>query len=83
VLRFRLPDGRVVETEGRMGTSAVTVRTGQQVTVLYDPAQPTRARVEGPFGGGAALAHGCIGSLGALFAGVGVLLIVVTALIAL
>ena len=78
VLRFTLPDGRVVETEGRMGTSAVTVRTGQRVTVLYDPEQPTRARVEGQFGGGAALAHGCGASIGALFAVVGLLLMAAT-----
>jgi hypothetical protein len=45
VLRFALPDGRVVHTESDVGSSPSPVRTGDRVTVLYDPADPTRARV--------------------------------------
>ena len=45
VLRFALPDGRVVHTESDVGSSPSPVRTGDQVTVLYDPADPTMARV--------------------------------------
>ena len=44
-LRFTLPDGRVVETVARSGTTAQAMREGQAVTVLYDPADPAQAQV--------------------------------------
>ncbi len=44
-LRFTLPDGRVVETVARSGTTGQAMREGQAVTVLYDPADPARAQV--------------------------------------
>jgi len=46
VLRFTLPDGRVVETESRTGTTADVRKEGEAVTVLYDPADPGQARVD-------------------------------------
>jgi hypothetical protein len=44
-LRFTLPDGRVVETVSRSGTTLQTMREGKAVTVLYDPADPAQAQV--------------------------------------
>lgn len=45
VLRFQTPDGRTVEAESPGGTPAPDV--GQQVTVLYDPGDPSQAELEG------------------------------------
>ena len=45
-LRFTLPDGREVETVARSGTTFDAMKEGQAVTVLYDPADPRRARVD-------------------------------------
>jgi hypothetical protein len=45
-LRFTLPDGQVVDTVARSGTSFDAMQEGQPVTVLYDPADPRRARVD-------------------------------------
>jgi Protein of unknown function (DUF3592) len=45
-LRFTLPDGREVQTVARTGTTADTLQQGAQVTVLYDPADPSQARVD-------------------------------------
>jgi hypothetical protein len=44
-LRFTLPDGRVVETVARSGTTLDAMREGKAVTVLYDPDDPARAQV--------------------------------------
>jgi hypothetical protein len=48
VLRFALDDGRVVETESYAGDSAGGAGEGDRVDVLYDPNDPTRARVSSP-----------------------------------
>jgi hypothetical protein len=47
VLRFVLPDGRTVEVESGAGTNPPSAREGDTVTVLYDPDDPTVARVDG------------------------------------
>ena len=52
VVRFALPDGREVETVTRSGASPPPARTGAPVTVLYDPADPSVARVEGTWADG-------------------------------
>jgi hypothetical protein len=44
-LRFTLPDGRVVETVARAGTTLDAMQEGKAVTVLYDPDDPARAQV--------------------------------------
>jgi len=46
VLRFSLPDGREIEARARSTTTLDALREGQDVTVLYDPADPTRARLD-------------------------------------
>ena len=46
VLRFTLPDGRVVVTVSRTGTTFDVADEGRAVSVLYDPAAPERARVD-------------------------------------
>ena len=43
-LRFTVPDGRVVETEAEVSVSAPPADP-ESVTVLYDPADPRRARL--------------------------------------
>lgn len=42
VVRFALPDGRVVEAETMTGSRPAPATEGQQVRVRYDPADPTR-----------------------------------------
>lgn len=54
VVRFAIPDGRTVETEAGGGSSLAPV-IGSAVTVLYDPAEPTRVRLEGVPGAGGTL----------------------------
>lgn len=43
-LRFTVPDGRVIETEADVSVSAPPADP-EAVTVLYDPADPNRARL--------------------------------------
>ena len=52
VLRFDAADGRQIGTEAMYGRRPAPARRGDDVTVLYDPADPTRAALEGKFGGG-------------------------------
>lgn len=63
-LRFQTVDGAVVEVESDLGSSPAPARVGQQITVLYDPARPSLARMDTPFGRGSV--HGW------LFASIGV-----------
>jgi hypothetical protein len=70
VVRFQLPDGRVVETETDTGVNFKRPRAGQPVTVLYDPADPTHARIAGSVAGG--VVHGFLTVFGVVFALVGV-----------
>lgn len=51
-LRFKTADGRQIDTEAMYGRRPAPARRGDEVTVLYDPADPTRAALEGKFGGG-------------------------------
>lgn len=76
VLRFVLPDGRTVETQAMYGTN-LPPTTGARVPILYDPADPTRARIAGGLTGAApALVSGCFIAFGAVFALVGAALLV-------
>lgn len=52
IVRYSLPDGRVVDFKSPQGSAPAAVRKGQQVTVLYDPMEPTNARLEGILSGG-------------------------------
>lgn len=69
VVRFQLPDGRVVEAETDTGVNFKRPRAGQPVTVLYDPADPTHARIAGSVSGG--IVHGFLTVFGVVFALVG------------
>ena len=51
VLRFEAEDGRQIETEAMYGRRPAPARRGDEVTVLYDPEDPTRAALEGKQGG--------------------------------
>jgi hypothetical protein len=53
LLRFHTADGTVVETESDLGANPAPARAGQQVTVVYDPAKPRRARMASMMGSGA------------------------------
>jgi len=63
-LRFTLPDGRVVETVARTGTTLDAMKEGKPVTVLYDPEDPAKAQI---VSGGLAVMSGA-------FIGIGVIL---------
>jgi hypothetical protein len=76
VVRFTLPDGRTVQTEARMGTGPGFRFKGSEVTVLYDPENPQRARIEGFMAGGGVLVAGCMTSVGLFFVLVGLSAIV-------
>ena len=69
VLRFSLPDGRTVETQSTWGTNPPAAKPGAQVTVLYDPADPTSASL--PAGGSASVVNGVIIGLGGILIAVG------------
>jgi hypothetical protein len=62
VVEFRAPGGRTVEFRHPVGTYPCWYRVGQPVTVLFDPEEPDRARVDSflsrSFGG---LVPGCVG----------------------
>lgn len=68
IVRYSLPDGRVVDFRSPQGSAPAAVRKGQQVTVLYDPADPSNARLEG------ILAGGCLSSLFVVLGGAFILL---------
>ena len=63
VVRFTTADGKVVEVETTQARSPAPGRKGQAVTVLYDPADPTRVMIEDFLGQGRMM-HGCIGFVG-------------------
>jgi hypothetical protein len=68
IVRYSLPDGRVVDFRSSQGSVPPAVRKGQQVTVLYDPADPSNARLEGVLSGG------CLSSLFVVLGGAFILL---------
>jgi Protein of unknown function (DUF3592) len=71
-LRFTLPDGREIETVARTGTTFDAMREGSPVTVLYDPADPSQARVDSPSSAaGATLAGAAFLVIGAVLVLVG------------
>lgn len=51
VLRFVTADGRQIDTEAMYGRSPAPARRGDEVTVLYDPDDPTQATLGGRSGG--------------------------------
>lgn len=53
ILCFRTRDGTMIQTESDLGTNPAPAREGQQVTVVYDPAKPRRARLDTMLGSGA------------------------------
>ncbi len=75
VVRFTLPDGRVVEAESSIGSTPPAAREGDSVTVLYDPDEPTVVLLERQVGTGRVVS-GCVTAFGAAFAVLGVLVAV-------
>ena len=71
VVRFTLPDGRVVDTE-TPGAAPSPAKQGAQVTVLYDPADPINAVLDSSWSDGT-LGGGCITAFGIGFAILGAL----------
>jgi hypothetical protein len=69
VLKFTLPDGRIVETQSDHGTNWPPGEPGDHVTVLYQPDDPAHARIEGGFTGAApTMVNGFIAAFGIFFA---------------
>ena len=71
VVRFSLPDGRVVDTE-TPGAAPSPAKQGAQVTVLYDPGAPTNAVLDSGWSDGTT-GSGCITAFGIVFAVLGAL----------
>lgn len=51
VLAFRTTDGKDVQTQAMNGSSPTLLKEGQQVTVMYDPRNPTQAYAGRGFAG--------------------------------
>jgi hypothetical protein len=68
VLRFTTVDGRIVETASPFAANPAPARVGASLPVLYDPADPTKARQAGA--GGSGTFHGVIFTAGGLLFGV-------------
>ncbi|MEV0970696.1 DUF3592 domain-containing protein [Microtetraspora glauca] len=67
IVRFMTAYGQEVETQSRFGSNPPAARPGQTVTVMYDPADPRRIRIDNATGNGTLL--------GGIFLGVGLLLL--------
>src|SRR4051794_18489947 len=55
IVRFELPDGRTVEAQSRYGSRPAPAEEGDSVTILYDPADPSRIELPGAKGTGVLL----------------------------
>lgn len=74
VVRFTLPDGRVVEAETLTGSMPAPARVGDRVEVRYDPDDPRRVNLARGFAQPGAL--GCLTTaLAAGLVGVGLLVV--------
>ncbi|MEV1203558.1 DUF3592 domain-containing protein [Microbispora rosea] len=65
-IRFTTVYGQQVEAETTFGSNPPPARPGEEVTVLYDPARPTRIRIDSAAGSGTLL--------GGIFLAVGIIL---------
>jgi hypothetical protein len=65
-IRFTTIYGQQVEAETTYGSNPPPARPGEEVTVLYDPARPTRIRIDSAAGSGTLL--------GGIFLAVGIVL---------
>ncbi|GIH64616.1 MULTISPECIES: DUF3592 domain-containing protein [Microbispora] len=65
-IRFTTLYGQQVEAETTYGSNPPPARPGEEVTVLYDPARPTRIRIDSAAGSGTLL--------GGIFLAVGIVL---------
>ncbi|WP_169984425.1 DUF3592 domain-containing protein [Microbispora sp. H10836] len=65
-IRFTTMYGQQVEAETAYGSNPPPARPGEEVTVLYDPAKPTRIRIDSAAGSGTLL--------GGVFLAVGIVL---------
>ncbi|MGC1207297.1 MAG: DUF3592 domain-containing protein, partial [Ornithinimicrobium sp.] len=72
LLRFELPDGRIVEAETGAGSSPAPAKQGEVVPVRYAPQDPTNVELANSFVSGGSLGV-CIMCFGLLFLMVGVL----------
>jgi Protein of unknown function (DUF3592) len=82
VLSFTLPDGRAVETVANTGTTFDVMKEGQAVAVLYDPDDPTQARVDSrASSAGSTLVGAAFMVIGGVFVVLGLALLVAGAVI--
>jgi hypothetical protein len=69
ILRFTTADGEQVEAESPIGSNPPPAKLGEQVSILYDSADPTQVRIDSARGGGMLL--------GGILIGIGLLLLVI------
>jgi hypothetical protein len=55
IIRFTTVYGQQIEAETSFGSNPPPARPGEQVPVLYDPARPTRIRIDSLTGRGTLL----------------------------
>jgi Protein of unknown function (DUF3592) len=63
VVRYRTGEGREVTFTAAQGARPAAYHPGEEVTVVYDPRRPDRARIAGAQG---MLLYGCLVAAGAL-----------------
>src|SRR3954454_9856438 len=80
VVPFSLPAGRTAEAQSRYGSQPPPAREGETVTVLYDPADPTRMQLDHSAGAGR-FYSALLVFMGAGLAGLGVLVAIVFSLL--
>lgn len=73
VMRFTTADGRDLEIRSDVGSNPAHVSEGAQVTVVYDPMNPEKARIDSMMGRG--------GAVGVLFVTIGAIITLVAAVI--
>lgn len=81
LVRFSLPDGRVVEAETMLGSQPAPAHHGEVVDVRYDPKEPTRVNlVQGRLAQGSTM--GCLQiGIGVVFTLVGLLAVAIAVLV--
>jgi hypothetical protein len=76
VFTFALPDGKLVRVEASVSSDPPCCRVGDRVRVRYDPARPERAAMTGFVESW--LVTTILGGMGAVFGGIGLVLLRVT-----
>jgi Protein of unknown function (DUF3592) len=76
LVRFQTTDGRNIEFESSLRSNPPGYRTGQTVSVLYDPVEPQSAAIRGVFS--LWLIPMVLGFMGSIFTAVGIAMVVLS-----